>query len=335
MINNRTTKVPHTASPYCLIERYRRATTRNIRVRRKSSCTTPTYDYDHHVCTSPDATTHHTTNSTLTTVNTNISYLSNTASTTLHTSSSVTMTTSARNYYGYRYYSSDLGRWINWDPIGEFGGFNLYHFIFNDSVNSADILGLLDDTWKTIFDIPDSTRRAFDALYTAWEGKECACDQKGELRYARYPTTKKDYGVGPGQSFESMLKNLQKFADDTAFIIDIGALAGGKGALKKLILGKVGNKAIAESEKLIWEELLRNAAAFDKITQRYDIEVTYHCIKCTKNFGGNKYTWKKCGKTKQQKCSKGSFLKKNDTGMESLTCMFDIIQHNPTEKCGK
>ena len=45
-------------------------------------------------------------------------------------------------YYGYRYYSPDLGRWISRDPIEEQGGFNLYAFVNNDPVNKFDILGL-------------------------------------------------------------------------------------------------------------------------------------------------------------------------------------------------
>ena len=49
-------------------------------------------------------------------------------------------------YYGYRYYSPDLGRWISRDPIEEQGGFNLYAFVNNDPVNKFDILGL-DFQW--------------------------------------------------------------------------------------------------------------------------------------------------------------------------------------------
>jgi RHS repeat-associated protein len=37
-------------------------------------------------------------------------------------------------YYGYRYYSPELGRWINRDPSGEEGGINLYSFIRNDPI---------------------------------------------------------------------------------------------------------------------------------------------------------------------------------------------------------
>ena len=45
-------------------------------------------------------------------------------------------------YYGYRYYSPDIGRWISRDPIEEQGGFNLYAFVNNDPINKIDTLGL-------------------------------------------------------------------------------------------------------------------------------------------------------------------------------------------------
>jgi RHS repeat-associated protein len=46
------------------------------------------------------------------------------------------------NYYGYRFYSAALGRWINRDPLGEEGGINLYAFVENDPVNWVDPWGL-------------------------------------------------------------------------------------------------------------------------------------------------------------------------------------------------
>ncbi|MDD2764147.1 MAG: hypothetical protein PHE83_09270, partial [Opitutaceae bacterium] len=45
-------------------------------------------------------------------------------------------------YYGYRYYSPALGRFINRDPIGEAGGLNLYGFVGNSPTNAWDVLGL-------------------------------------------------------------------------------------------------------------------------------------------------------------------------------------------------
>jgi RHS repeat-associated protein len=44
-------------------------------------------------------------------------------------------------YYGYRYYSPELGRWVNRDPIGEEGGCNLFSAKFNNPVNNLDYLG--------------------------------------------------------------------------------------------------------------------------------------------------------------------------------------------------
>ncbi len=44
-------------------------------------------------------------------------------------------------YYGYRYYSPSLGRWLSRDPVEERGGLNLYAFVNNDPVNRVDWLG--------------------------------------------------------------------------------------------------------------------------------------------------------------------------------------------------
>lgn len=44
-------------------------------------------------------------------------------------------------YYGYRYYSPGLGRWISRDPIKEQGGRNLCCFVDNDPLNAQDVLG--------------------------------------------------------------------------------------------------------------------------------------------------------------------------------------------------
>ena len=45
-------------------------------------------------------------------------------------------------YYGFRFYSPTLGRWINRDPIREVGGVNLYQMVGNNLVNFVDEYGL-------------------------------------------------------------------------------------------------------------------------------------------------------------------------------------------------
>jgi RHS repeat-associated protein len=44
--------------------------------------------------------------------------------------------------YGYRYYHSSSGRWLNRDPIGEEGAKNLLSFVNNQPIRSFDPLGL-------------------------------------------------------------------------------------------------------------------------------------------------------------------------------------------------
>ncbi len=43
---------------------------------------------------------------------------------------------------GKRYYSPELGRWLNRDPIGEDGGVNVYGFVGNTSIATYDLLGM-------------------------------------------------------------------------------------------------------------------------------------------------------------------------------------------------
>ena len=45
-------------------------------------------------------------------------------------------------YYGYRYYSPSLGRWISRDPIGEDDAMNLFLFCGNGTPYSVDHLGM-------------------------------------------------------------------------------------------------------------------------------------------------------------------------------------------------
>lgn len=46
------------------------------------------------------------------------------------------------NYYGYRFYSPVDGGWSSRDQLGEYGGFNLYGFVYNSPINRTDYLGL-------------------------------------------------------------------------------------------------------------------------------------------------------------------------------------------------
>jgi RHS repeat-associated protein len=46
-------------------------------------------------------------------------------------------------YYGYRFYDPSLQRWLNRDPIAEWGGINQYDFVANRPTGRIDLFGLL------------------------------------------------------------------------------------------------------------------------------------------------------------------------------------------------
>ena len=45
-------------------------------------------------------------------------------------------------YYGYRFYSPALMRWLNRDPIEEDGGVNLYCIVNNSPIFCCDYVGI-------------------------------------------------------------------------------------------------------------------------------------------------------------------------------------------------
>lgn len=47
--------------------------------------------------------------------------------------------------YGYRYYDPVTGRWLRKDPYEEWGGPNLYTFVWNDPAMLYDVLGLMTE----------------------------------------------------------------------------------------------------------------------------------------------------------------------------------------------
>ncbi len=80
-------------------------------------------------------------------------------------------------YYGYRYYSPELGRWINRDPIEESGGINLYRFAGNNALNSYDPNGLSIEWIKSKYNevteelsnlIDSAEEKALNALRQTW-----------------------------------------------------------------------------------------------------------------------------------------------------------------------
>lgn len=69
-------------------------------------------------------------------------------------------TESGLSYFGMRYYSATLGRFMGRDPVDESGGLNLYAFVGNNSVNRVDYLGLIEFALRPLL----SMGLGFDAV---------------------------------------------------------------------------------------------------------------------------------------------------------------------------
>lgn len=109
--------------------------------------------------------------------------------------STPTTTASGMRYYGYRFYSPELGRWLNRDPIEEMGGLNLYAFVDNAPLNDVDAFGLFcfwkwikgrGAVWTCIPDPPqpDPNECLYDLVCDQLEHKQelwlwnCQCNTK-------------------------------------------------------------------------------------------------------------------------------------------------------------
>jgi RHS repeat-associated protein len=82
-------------------------------------------------------------------------------------------------YYGYRFYSPELMRWLNRDPIGEDGGDNVYGFTGNNPVTDFDVLGLVKGEvkhrpWWTP-EVVDATVSGFGEIRAFLSENECRC----------------------------------------------------------------------------------------------------------------------------------------------------------------
>ncbi len=136
-------------------------------------------------------------------------------------------------YYGYRYYNPSTGRWPNRDPIGEQGGINLYGFVFNDTINRIDFLGLqsnvigipamIEAGWTAadIAEVAGISILAAEALIAAKRAKRCgkwSCFSKGDVVPIGGTTGLPDHvaGFGSGATQTEACQAAKKMASNSS-----------------------------------------------------------------------------------------------------------------------
>lgn len=117
-------------------------------------------------------------------------------------------------YFGHRYYSSSIARWLSPDPMGPEGGLNLYTYCFNNPVTLADPDGLE----------PKSAQRGYHVHYDSFEQFKARVppDQRGMLDESRRILGVK--GSGEGGAVVTSMAELQQYIREhpgsTVFIYD-------------------------------------------------------------------------------------------------------------------
>ncbi len=121
-------------------------------------------------------------------------------------------------YYGYRYYSAELGRWINRDPIEEKGGSNLYVAFLNNPIDGIDNLGLFKTEYHEEI-IKKAFANEIEEIYLTYLlGQDALVDITRQLN-GEYHYDNNDIQAG-NQLIENAFKKIEELNDMKLSIAD-------------------------------------------------------------------------------------------------------------------
>lgn len=155
--------------------------------------------------------------------------------------------------YGYRHYNPSSGRWVNRDPIEEFGGLHLYGFAFNQPQNLFDLDGQLPgwlDWWfnppysADTYMAPDGTTSKGPSPSATADSVQDYVDRLGDNQVPR-PLS------GQGDSLKSSAQDFSDGREDLLRqLIEQLAVSALPEADIEQILEKSGSKAVQRCKDL-------------------------------------------------------------------------------------
>jgi RHS repeat-associated protein len=161
-------------------------------------------------------------------------------------------------YYGYRYYSPMLQRWINRDPIGESGGVNLYGFVGNEVLSQIDFLGLVKkedaDVWNCksgLCEVESNKGAQKIDLYVKYEGKTLKLDGvkfitkiAESLKFSHNNIMESGFYILENGDFSSLRYNEELLKQVAELRIKMGSkFKDRQKEFKRLVNGMFGNTA--------------------------------------------------------------------------------------------
>ena len=190
-------------------------------------------------------------------------------------------------YYGYRYYSPELGRWLTRDPIEEDGGDNLYAFCGNNACASFDSFGKkcvvvsgpqikTDAVWELekikFKSISDDGHTLLYGIYgywrilgevtceckRFWSGKSCTIIK--DVYKRKTPQNKEDYSAIDPDCHECFVD----IPNPVALPIDIPLFTSIKEGFKEIIksvLSEVLTKVFAEGGAILQPGVLQDISS--------------------------------------------------------------------------
>lgn len=130
---------------------------------------------------------------------------------------------------GYRFYKTDVGRWLSRDPIGEIGGRNVYAAFRNAPQFIIDLLGLLsteerETKFKSLLCFLDGLLE-FVAGLTDEQINELTRNYASNVKYKEFMSDWKSEIVPAAEYFKREYGSLQKWT-----ILDLSKMVNSSGA---------------------------------------------------------------------------------------------------------
>ena len=111
-------------------------------------------------------------------------------------------------YYGYRFYSPVLARWLTRDPIEEQGGLNLYAFCGNNGINAYDSLGFVLEPLSTA-DAKNFWTMFALVYFQGFKGHHISAEMLLLALY--YPFSGETYEFEEGSNLSGALKSSKEY----------------------------------------------------------------------------------------------------------------------------
>ena len=132
-------------------------------------------------------------------------------------------------YYGYRFYDSERGRWLNRDPLAEVGGNNLYSAVRNSPIYLIDVLGRSPLLLRALGASPPALLAAAIAatIELSWTESKCYCEA---LMYQIQKTADLITDIQQLRNYANQGRDLQSLGLNGDFwtpnLMPIGSLGG-------------------------------------------------------------------------------------------------------------